>query len=184
MISLLKRLVKGEPLTAEEHDANLDAIEGAANRERSRFFAGIVGNTSGVNVGTAGTFVRLPSPWAEPQDPVDPEEPRRNFNVGFELQGQDIVCTDETPRVYHITAAAYVDDGQNVTALVRIAKNGVGCTLCAARVTIPSQERPAGETTQTIVQLVAGDIITLQGTRVESSGTLVLEDASIVIKEL
>lgn len=174
MIELIKRLVKGEPLTAAEHDGNMTAIEDEFNRETSFFFAGIVDNENGVAITDTGEFVRLPSPWVSPQ----------NRARGFELQGEDIVCTDPVPRLYRITAPCYVDDGSNVTALVSLAKNGDRCQLCAARVTIPSAERPAGETTQTVFELVAGDVVTLVGTRIKSTGALVLEDASILITEV
>jgi hypothetical protein len=155
--------------------ASLALLSGALpERPRNAAFSGFSDNTSGVTISTQGQYVRMPSPWAEGAPAVAD---------GFDIEDGDITCTDATPRRYKITANCYLDDGQNATVKVRIAVNGVGCVLCASIVSIPSQERPAGQMTQTMTTLVAGDVITLQGTRTDSTGALILEDASITITE-
>jgi hypothetical protein len=152
-LNLVRRLIKGSPLTASEHDTNLDKLEGRILRPQSRGQASrtttgsIVITDVNVYVSTGLTAV-LDASTAS--------------GLGLGTTDQfGLINTSSETRLFLVYGSADIADGNNTILGLRLAVNGtsIATTECRASTSVAGQE--AKLVTNALIQLAAGDEVSL-----------------------
>jgi hypothetical protein len=176
MIDLIRRLVKGSPLTAEDHDGNLDALEAAIERPRAGGGLYWNGNETATVVVLTETYYSVVVPSTE-----------TGTEVGVTVGSGTLTVDDETERTYLVTASACIAlNEQNKQVRMRITLNGDDLDQTCAQSSVtgtPGSGRRINLATHTRLRLSAGDVVGLAVGNWTDTADILVRNAQLSITE-
>jgi hypothetical protein len=146
--ALIDNIANLEPLSSVR--AKLNETIDAVNMVSPASYASLSTseNTDATPITTQGAFVKA----------VVDESSAGPTNNGFTVSANRITYAGPT-KTFAVDAIVTETGANNVTAGLRIAKNGVSCPLCDVRITMPVSARPITAPVQGIFTLEDGDFL-------------------------
>lgn len=175
-LDLTRRIIKAQPLTAEDHDDNLDKLEAAILEPVVRGQASKT-TTSNITITTAGVYV--PTGLTATFDAATAEGMTLGTADQFGLKN-----TSGVTRLFDVYGSIDGKDGNNLILGIKLAKQGTPIDETECRAFTGSGGQEAKLITRWMVELADGEEVSLMIANHTSTADLELRRGRIVAIEV